>query len=330
MRAETNTNTNTKINTQKIVHASLVLEEQGEMKEGSASTSTYSSQSLLLLRVHVCLLGRRAASADLIPGALEVKVAELLSQLERLCDHALQLIVVAHLRVAPQREVLAERMAFKAVVCEHASQVGVVAEVHAKEVPHLALRPVGAVEDRGDRVDRRQLVRVGLHHHASVVCVREQAVDNLEAVLAGRHVDSGQLNELAELRCGVVAQEREDLHNRGWCDEQLEIALAGDAGLLDVFGQSLREVLCKGIEAGALLRHLRGVCTRCGGGSSSGGVVTHRHKARRQAACARGVSEERGGPLHDSAVCESVVCFSHTRGTAHWLCCVCMFAVAVC
>src|SRR5262249_52784208 len=61
-----------------------------------------------------------------------------------LVDDALLLRVVAHLDVAGEREVLAERVADEAVVREDAAQVRMAAEQDAEEVERLALEPVCA------------------------------------------------------------------------------------------------------------------------------------------------------------------------------------------
>ena len=62
------------------------------------------------------------------PGAQEVEVAELLGQLHRLVAHPLFLLVVADLDISGDREILAQRMAFEAVIGEDAAQVRMVVE----------------------------------------------------------------------------------------------------------------------------------------------------------------------------------------------------------
>ena len=57
-------------------------------------------------------------------------------------DNALQLVVVADLDEAREREVFSEGVSLEAVVGEDASEVGVVGEVHPKHVPDLTLVPV--------------------------------------------------------------------------------------------------------------------------------------------------------------------------------------------
>src|SRR5512139_3500990 len=64
-----------------------------------------------------------------------------------LVDDAALRGVVAHLDVADQREVLAERVADEAVVREQAPQVRMAAEQDPVEIERLALEPVGGAPD---------------------------------------------------------------------------------------------------------------------------------------------------------------------------------------
>src|SRR6476620_3546648 len=64
------------------------------------------------------LLVPRQDVVDALPGAFEVEGAELLRQLHRLVHHAFLVVVVAHLDVAGEREVLAQWVALEAVVGE--------------------------------------------------------------------------------------------------------------------------------------------------------------------------------------------------------------------
>ena len=83
----------------------------------------------------------------------------------------LQLRVVAHLDVADQRKVLAERMADEAVVGQHAAQIRVAAEQYAEQIERLALEPVGAGPDAGDRVDHRVLDLLAPHAQPQALIV---------------------------------------------------------------------------------------------------------------------------------------------------------------
>jgi len=65
-----------------------------------------------------------AAAHHAFPRADEIEGAKFLAQVHGLVDDALLLDVVAHLDIAGERKVLAQRMAFEAVVGEQAAQVG--------------------------------------------------------------------------------------------------------------------------------------------------------------------------------------------------------------
>ena len=86
-------------------------EIDGEVAEVCSAISHRLRLGLLVARQHVV----RA-----FPRRQEIEVAEFLREPHRLVDHALLLVVVAHLDEAGQREVLAQRMALEAVVGEHA------------------------------------------------------------------------------------------------------------------------------------------------------------------------------------------------------------------
>src|SRR5262245_25499337 len=70
---------------------------------------------------------------------------------DRLIDDAPARRVVAHLDVAREREILAERMADEAVVGEDAAKVRVASEQDPVEVEGLALVPVRGRPDAGHR-----------------------------------------------------------------------------------------------------------------------------------------------------------------------------------
>src|SRR5258706_15921359 len=75
---------------------------------------------------------------------------------DRLVDDALLLRVVAHLDVARDREVLAERVADEAVVGQDAAQVGMAVEYDAEQVEGLALEPVDPRPDIDHRWQHRE------------------------------------------------------------------------------------------------------------------------------------------------------------------------------
>src|SRR5579871_6656125 len=102
---------------------------------------------------------------------------------DRLVDDPTLVRVVAHLDVAGQREVLAERVPDEAVVGQDPPQVRVAAEQDAEQVEGLALVPVRARPDLADRVDQRRLatLAVGAKPQAAVVLDRQQLVGDREA-----------------------------------------------------------------------------------------------------------------------------------------------------
>src|ERR1700686_877973 len=76
---------------------------------------------------------------------------------DRLVDHAPQLRVVTHFDIAYQREILAKRVADETVVGEDAAQIRVTAEQNPEQVERLALEPLGAGPDAGQRIHHRGL-----------------------------------------------------------------------------------------------------------------------------------------------------------------------------
>src|SRR5579862_586871 len=69
---------------------------------------------------------------------------------DRLVDDALQFSVIAHLDVADQRKILAERVADESIVGEQAPQIRMASEQDAVQVKGFALEPVGAGPDLVD------------------------------------------------------------------------------------------------------------------------------------------------------------------------------------
>src|SRR5262245_62334817 len=82
---------------------------------------------------------------------------------------------------------------------------------HAVEVVGFALEPVGAGEHADDRRHRRRLVDLDLYSDALVLLGREEMIDDVEAPLAPRPVDRGDVDDAPELAALVVAQEGGDL-----------------------------------------------------------------------------------------------------------------------
>jgi len=138
------------------------------------------------------------------------KVPEGLCKLERLNNNALLLFVVSELGVSGQGKVLPQWVSVEAIVGHNASEIGVADEEDTEHVVDLTLVPVGTVVETCDGWYGRCLVGIGLHANARVVADREQVVDDLETLVAGRVVDGGDVADLGVLGGGVVFEEGED------------------------------------------------------------------------------------------------------------------------
>ena len=85
---------------------------------------------------------------------------------------------------------------------------GMAGEEDAVEVVGLALEPVGARENAGDRRHRRRPRRSStLTRMRDVLARAEQVIDDVEALLALRPVDAADVDEVDEGEPRIVAQE---------------------------------------------------------------------------------------------------------------------------
>src|SRR3990170_962845 len=85
----------------------------------------------------LCLFVTRQHVFRAFPRRQEIEIAEFLLELDRLVDHALDLVVVTHLDEAGEREILPQRMAVETVVGEQAAQIRMAREEHTVEVVGL-------------------------------------------------------------------------------------------------------------------------------------------------------------------------------------------------
>ena len=149
--------------------------------------------------------------ANLLPSrATTLEVSEGLGQLKGLNNNALLLLVVTNLGVSSKREVLAERVTVETVVGHDATKIGVPNEEDTEQVVDLTLVPVCAVVQTAQRRDGSGLIGVGLDADTGVVADGKHVVNDLETLVAGRVVDSGDVADLGELGGGVVLEEVED------------------------------------------------------------------------------------------------------------------------
>jgi hypothetical protein len=161
---------------------------------------------------------------NLLPSrATTFKVTEGLSQLEGLDNNALLLLVVTDLCVTSEGEVLAKRVAVEAVIGHDATKIGVANKEDTEQVVDLTLVPVGTIVETAKRRYGSGLVGVGLDTDTGVVADGEHVVDNLEALVAGRVIDSGDVADLGEFGGGVVLEEVEDGEDGGGGDVDDEL-----------------------------------------------------------------------------------------------------------
>jgi hypothetical protein len=198
---------------------------------------TYGFRSAVLTRTH-WLPGSRAA----------LKVTEGLGELEGLNNDALLLLVVAQLSITSQGEVLAQWVAIEAVIGHDTTQIRVAGEEHTEHVVNLTLVPQSTLEETSHTGHRGGLVRVGLDTNTGVVANTEQVVDDLEALVAGREVDTRDIGDLGELGGSVVLEEAHHGNNSGGSGVHCELILP-DCELLDIFGQTGHNILPIGVKA---------------------------------------------------------------------------------
>jgi len=180
---------------------------------------------------------------ELLPRRGEVELAELLVQLHGLHHHHVLLVIVPHLGVASEGELLPQWVPLKAVVSENPPQIRVVGEEHPEHVPHLPLVPVGAQVHLSGRVDGRELVRVGLDTDARVEADRQKVVHDLKPVLPGGNIHGRQVTDAGELRVDVEVEEGQHGHHTRGADHQLQLVAGHERDLLNIFWETFSNIL---------------------------------------------------------------------------------------
>ena len=198
------------------------------------------------------LLIARQRIVGTLPWRDEIEIAEFLSEPYRRVGDALLLVVPAHLDKTGQREVLAQGMAFKAVVGEQPAQIRMALEHDAIEIIGLALEPVGARKDIDDGSDRTILIDLDLDANTPVPGRRQQMVDDVEAVRALRPVHRREIDKGKEGAARIIAQECDHPVDLGRLGRDRE--LAPDNGIAaDRAGERAGNRLTEGVER--VLRH---------------------------------------------------------------------------
>ena len=127
-------------------------------------------------------------------------------------------------------------MPLETVIGKNAPHVGMAGEQHAVEIVGLALEPVGAAKHIDQRRNGRDFVGRAFDTDALVQPWRQEMIDDVEALLARRPVDRGDVDDADELAGRVVAQEGRDLDDVGGVRRQRQFAV-GDFIAKDRAGQ---------------------------------------------------------------------------------------------
>lgn len=158
-----------------------------------------------------------------------------LRELQRLVHHALLLLVVPHLRISRQREILSEWMSIEPIIREDPPQVRMILEENPIQIKRLSFVPIRASEYRHRARNGRYLASVGLDADTAGMFDAEEVINDFETFVAFRVVGSGDVHELLVLATAVVAEEGEDLEDGGWGAVKRKL-VSEDGELLDMLG----------------------------------------------------------------------------------------------
>jgi len=186
--------------------------------------------------------------------ASTLEIPECLAHFQRLNDYTLFLLIVPHFSIPSQREILPQRVPIKSVVGHDTAQVRMAGEEDTEQVVCLPLVPIRAIVKPSDGGNRSGLISVRLDTNTGTVPDREEVVDDLEAVVAGRVVNAGDVGDLCELRGGMVLEEGEDGYHAGGRDMDRKLVLP-HAKLLNVLrqaGNQVFAVLMEGVRCGEI------------------------------------------------------------------------------
>jgi hypothetical protein len=160
-----------------------------------------------------------------LPRRHEIELPVFLHEVHGLVDHALELLVIAHLDIARGREVLAQRVPAEAVIGEDAAQVRVAGEQDPEHVVDLALVPAGAGMRGHDGGDHVFLPHMGFHADAVVLVHAEEVVDHVEAPLPLGPVDAGDVDQRGKGAGAVGLQELHETVDLGDGDLDGQLAM---------------------------------------------------------------------------------------------------------
>src|SRR5574343_652231 len=131
-----------------------------------------------------------------------------------LVDHSSLIRVVAHLDIARNREILAERVPNEAVIGQDTTQIVVTHKSDTVQVESLSLEPVGIRPESSNRIDCREafVFRKNTYTQTRIQGHRQQMDNNSEAQASPRTItvrgviDATQIDQLLEAKIHFIAQ----------------------------------------------------------------------------------------------------------------------------
>src|SRR5713226_1928798 len=188
------------------------LRSRYELIDGSVNSHPYSPLAIRhsLFAASLLVSGQHRI-VRAFPWREEIEVTEFLIETDGFVKHPLLLIVVTHLDEAGKREILAQRVALKAVVGQQPPHVRMADEDHPIKIVGFALEPVGPWKHLDDRRHLSRLIGFRAQADAGVQRWRQQVIDHVEALLAPGVIHRSHIDKADEAATGIVAQETHDI-----------------------------------------------------------------------------------------------------------------------
>merc|ERR1719391_919590 len=111
----------------------------------------------------------------------------------------------------------------KSIICQDASQIGVICEVNPEHVPYFALIPVCGFVDVIDGVDGSELIGISLDANSRVETMRQKIVHDLKSALSSWNINPSNINKRTKLAIMMVLQEGHHGHNSRRSDQNLQL-----------------------------------------------------------------------------------------------------------
>jgi len=127
--------------------------------------------------------------------------------LKRFINDAFALFIVPDFGITSEREVFAQGVTLKTVICKNTAKVWVAAEENTVEIPSLSLVPISTTEKPNSTRDRIRLSGIRLHSDPSAMLDTQQMVDDFETFLPLGVVGTTDIHDALELTLGVITKE---------------------------------------------------------------------------------------------------------------------------